>query len=79
MSCKRPPGRVPAYKRYLDEMPGVTLRDIWSDVGLIGSRAKERIGYPTQKALKLLRGIIEASTMRETQCSTPSAALPRRA
>ena len=56
------PGRVPAYKRYLDEMPGVALQDIWSDIGSIGSRAKERVGYPTQKPLALLDRIIEASS-----------------
>ena len=47
------PGAVPAYKRYLDEMPGVSLQDIWIDIGPIASQAKERIGYPTQKPLAL--------------------------
>ena len=56
------PGRVPAYKRYLDEMPGVPLQDIWTDIGSIGSRAKERIGYPTQKPLALLQRVISASS-----------------
>ena len=48
------PGRVPAYKRYLDEMPGRPLQDLWTDIPPIGSGAKERIGYPTQKPLALL-------------------------
>jgi adenine specific DNA methylase Mod len=26
------PGAVPSYKRYLDEMPGVPLQDIWTDI-----------------------------------------------
>ncbi len=26
------PGTVPAYKRYLDEMPGVPLQDVWEDI-----------------------------------------------
>ena len=26
------PGAVPAYKRYLDEMPGVSLQDMWTDI-----------------------------------------------
>ena len=26
------PGAVPAYKRYLDEMPGVPLQDLWTDI-----------------------------------------------
>ncbi|MDE0075366.1 MAG: site-specific DNA-methyltransferase [Gammaproteobacteria bacterium] len=55
------PGRVPGYKRYLDEMPGVSLQDIWTDVKPIG-RAKENLGYPTQKPLALLERIIKASS-----------------
>ena len=31
------PGAVPAYKRYLDEMPGVSLQDLWTDIGPIGA------------------------------------------
>ncbi len=56
------PGAVPAYKRYLDEMPGVPLQDVWTDIGPIGSRAKERLGYPTQKPQALLERIIQASS-----------------
>ena len=56
------PGRVPAYKRYLDEMPGVPLQDLWSDISPIGSRAKERVCYPTQKPLALLERIIKAGS-----------------
>ncbi len=55
-------GGVPAYKRYLDEMPGVPLQDVWTDLPPIGSRAKERVGYPTQKPLALLERIIKASS-----------------
>ena len=55
------PGRVPRYKRYLDEMPGVPLQDIWMDVAPIGN-SKERVGYPTQKPLALLDRIIQASS-----------------
>ena len=53
------PGRVPAYKRYLDEMPGVSLQDIWTD---ISQSRKERTGYPTQKPLALLDRIVKASS-----------------
>ena len=48
------PGRVPAYKRYLDEMPGKPLQDLWSDIPPVSSAARERIGYPTQKPIALL-------------------------
>lgn len=54
------PGRVPAYKRYLDEMPGVPLQNDWSDIRIpMGS---EFLGYPTQKPLALLERIIQASS-----------------
>ena len=55
-------GAVPAYKRYLDEMPGVSLQDIWADVKSLSPQAKERVGYPTQKPLALLDRIIRASS-----------------
>ena len=56
------PGAVPAYKRYLDEMPGVPLQDVWTDIAPISSQAAERLGYPTQKPLALLERIITASS-----------------
>ena len=56
------PGAVPAYKRYLDEMPGVPLQDLWTDIRPIASQAKERLGYPTQKPQALLERIIQASS-----------------
>ena len=56
------PGAVPAYKRYLDEMPGVPLQDVWTDIKPIGAQAKERLGYPTQKPETLLERIILASS-----------------
>ena len=56
------PGSVPAYKRYLDEMPGVPLQDLWTDIRPIGSQAAERLGYPTQKPVALLERIIQASS-----------------
>ncbi|HEX7299962.1 MAG TPA: DNA methyltransferase [Solirubrobacteraceae bacterium] len=56
------PGAVPAYKRYLDEMQGVPLQDVWTDIPPIGPRAAERLGYPTQKPEALLERIIEASS-----------------
>lgn len=52
---------MPVYKRYLDEMPGVPLQDIWTDVKLAAG-SKERLGYPTQKPEALLDRIIIASS-----------------
>lgn len=53
---------MPEYKRYLDEMPGVTLQDIWTDIDPINARAAERLGYPTQKPLALPERIIKMSS-----------------
>ncbi|PYO40397.1 MAG: site-specific DNA-methyltransferase [Gemmatimonadetes bacterium] len=56
------PGSVPAYKRYLDEMPGVPLQDLWTDIPPIAAQAAERLGYPTQKPEALLERIILGSS-----------------
>ena len=56
------PGTVPQYKRYLDEMPGVPLQDLWTDIRPIQSQSRERIGFPTQKPLALLERIIRTSS-----------------
>ena len=53
---------MPRYKRYLDEMPGVSLQDLWTDIRPLTAQAKERMGYPTQKPEALLERIIEASS-----------------
>jgi len=55
------PGAVPQYKRYLDEMPGVPLQNLWADIPFINNRAVESLGYPTQKPVALLERIITAS------------------
>lgn len=56
------PGAVPQYKRYLDEMPGVPVQNIWTDIPLINNRSNEMLGYPTQKPLALLERIVSASS-----------------
>ena len=55
-------GAVPQYKRYLDEGKGVQLGSVWDDINPIHPSDEERLGYPTQKPLKLLERIIEIST-----------------
>jgi DNA modification methylase len=49
-------------KMYLDESPGVRLQNLWDDIPPIGSRAAERLGYPTQKPAALLERIIQCSS-----------------
>ncbi len=52
----------PQLKRYLDEMPGLPVTNVWTDIAPINSQAKERIGWGTQKPVALLCRIIAAST-----------------
>jgi site-specific DNA-methyltransferase (adenine-specific) len=56
------PGRVPRFKRYLDEQDGRPLDTIWTDIPPINSQSAERLGYPTQKPLPLLDRIVKASS-----------------
>ena len=56
------PGTVPQYKRYLDEMKGQPMQNLWNDISPINSQAQERLGYPTQKPVALLERIINASS-----------------
>ena len=58
------PGTVPKYKRYLDEMRGKPMQDIWDDLkslGGLGANVDERVGYATQKPEVLLERIIATS------------------
>lgn len=43
------------------EKKGVPLSDVW-EIPLLNPKAKERVGYPTQKPILLLERIIEIST-----------------
>ena len=56
------PGAWPYIKLYLDDMLGVVLQDVWTDIDPVNPVAKERLGYPTQKPLALLERIITASS-----------------
>lgn len=46
---------------YSNEKKGVPLSDVW-DIPFLNPKAKERVGYPTQKPILLLEKIIEIST-----------------
>ncbi len=48
--------------RYLDELPGLTVGELWDDINPINQVAKERLDYPTQKPEKLVERIIKASS-----------------
>jgi len=55
-------GGNPRLKTYVKDLPGVSVRDIWTDIEPINSAAAERLGYPTQKPQALLERIISASS-----------------
>lgn len=55
-------GGMPMLKRYLDEQKGVPLQDVWTDVKPIHNISGDRLGYPTQKPVELVRRIIQSSS-----------------
>ena len=55
-------GGVPAFKRYLSTSKGAVVTDMLLDIPPLSARAKEKVGYPTQKPLRLLERLISASS-----------------
>lgn len=47
--------------RYLDEVKGIAVGNLWDDINYINQVANERLNYNTQKPEKLLERIIQAS------------------
>lgn len=47
---------------FLDEMPGVPLKDVWTDISYLAGGSKQSVSYPTQKPEPLLERIIKASS-----------------
>ena len=48
---------VPRIKRFLEEMDGIPLRDVWIDITNV--QGKEKLKYATQKPVKLLERIVK--------------------
>ena len=53
-------GKFPQYIRYRDEMNGVDLDDVWTDIPIPSER--ERTGWSTQKPIALYERIVLASS-----------------
>lgn len=53
---------MPRLMQFADDMPGVSLQDLWTDIPPISALAAERLGFPTQKPLALLERILNASS-----------------
>lgn len=56
------PGTVPRRKRYLKDMPGISIQSFWDDIVSVQSQSFEKLDYPTQKPEKLLERIIKVSS-----------------
>ena len=57
---------IPRIKRFLDEMKGIPLRDIWCDI--TNTQNGEKLDYATQKPIKLLERIISLYSDKNDLC-----------
>ena len=55
-------GGMPRLKQYPEDLPGIPLQDVFSDIKPMHNLSDERLGYPTQKPRALLERIISASS-----------------
>jgi adenine specific DNA methylase Mod len=55
-------GGMPRLKQYPEDVPGVPLQDVWTDIRPMHNRSRERLGYQTQKPVVLLERVIQASS-----------------
>ena len=53
---------VPRLKRYLSEIEGAAVQEIWTDIKPLLGKSAVHIGYPTQKPEALIERIIKASS-----------------
>lgn len=55
-------GGMPRLKQYPEDLCGVPLQDVWTDIRPMHNLSSERLGFATQKPLTLLERIIESSS-----------------
>ncbi|MFD1982602.1 site-specific DNA-methyltransferase [Mesorhizobium newzealandense] len=53
---------MPRLRQYPEDLPGVAMQDIWTDLKPLHNRAAERLHYPTQKPVALLNRILRCSS-----------------
>lgn len=53
---------TPRLKQYMNDMPGIPIQDIWTNIFTVNSQAKERVEYGTQKPESLLERIVKSSS-----------------
>ena len=64
-------GGMPRLKQYPEDLPGVPLQDVWTDIRPMHNMSAERLGYPTQKPVALLERIIAASSHQDAVILDP--------
>jgi adenine specific DNA methylase Mod len=62
---------MPRLKQYPEDLPGVPLQDVWTDIRPMHNLAAERLGYATQKPITLLERIVTASSKKEDTVLDP--------
>lgn len=55
-------GGMPRLKQYPEDLPGVPVSDVITDIRVMHNLSSERLGYPTQKPVALLERILSASS-----------------
>jgi DNA modification methylase len=49
-------------RRFLNELKGFPVQNLWDDIQMVSSQSGERLGYPTQKPVALLERIIKTAS-----------------
>ena len=62
---------IPRVKKYLDEMDGIPVKDVWSDIKQI--QGVEKLDYATQKPVALLNRIVEMFSHKDSTVLDPCA------
>jgi len=57
---------IPRIKRYLNELDGIPLKDVWNDIHSI--QGSEKLNYATQKPIKLLERLLSLYTNENDNC-----------
>lgn len=57
---------IPRIKRYIKEMSGIPLKDVWDDISSI--QRGEKLNYATQKPVKLLERLLTLYTNTNANC-----------
>lgn len=57
---------IPRIKRFLTEMDGIPLKDVWDDIS--NTQSKEKLDYATQKPVKLLERLVLLYTNQNDTC-----------